>query len=272
MEQTTHKLYIGDSFEVLQKLPDSFFQLMVTSPPYWNVRDYGHDRQIGFYDTLDEYLKKLDRIWKEVVRTLLPDGKIALNIANIYYSEPNEKRRTTANLSMLLWQQLNEISDLRFMGTIYWQKTTSRSGAVLFGSYPYPTNFMISNAVEPIHIFRKIGKRKVDKKIKEKSKVTLEEFREFRDAIWNDINGVTDKHSAAYPVQLPKRLIRMFSFWGDWILDPFLGSGSTMRAAKELDRNSVGIELNPDFLPIIKEKMELPHNSISDKYRFEVVK
>ncbi|HGJ66598.1 TPA: site-specific DNA-methyltransferase [bacterium] len=250
-----NQIYIGDSLEILEQLPYNFFQLMVTSPPYWNVRDYGHQDQIGFYDTLDEYLSKLGKVWKEVVRTLLPDGKIALNIANVYYNEPDEKRKTTANISMLLWQQLDNIDDLRFMGTIYWQKTTSRSGAVLFGSYPYPTNFMISNAVEPIHIFRKVGERKVSKEIKEKSKVSIEEFRQFRDAIWNDINGVSDKHSAAYPVELPKRLIRMFSYWNDWILDPFLGSGSTMRAANELGRNCVGIEINPYFLEMIKEKV-----------------
>ena len=123
-----NKIYIGDSYEVLKTLPPNFFQLMVTSPPYWNVRDYGHKEQIGFYDTLDEYLVKLNRVWKEVVRTLLPDGKIALNIANVYYNEPDEKRKTTANISMLLWQQLNNIEELRFMGTIYWQKTTSRDG------------------------------------------------------------------------------------------------------------------------------------------------
>lgn len=156
---------------------------------------------------------------------------------------------------MLLWQQLNEIDELRFMGTIYWQKTTSRDGSVLFGSYPYPTNFMISNAVAPIHIFRKKGNRTVSKEIKEKSKVNIDEFRKFRDAIWNDINGVEDKHSAAYPVELPKRLIQMFSYWNDWILDPFLGSGSTMKAANELEPNCLGIELNPDFLERIKRKV-----------------
>ena len=266
-----NKIYIGDSYEVLTKLPSDFFQLMVTSPPYWNVRDYGHKEQIGFYDTLDEYLAKLNPIWKEVVRTLLPDGKIALNIANVYYNEPDEKRKTTANISMLLWQQLNEIKELRFMGTIYWQKTTSRDGSVLFGSYPYPTNFMISNAVEPIHIFRKVGNRTVSKEIKEKSKVSIEEFRKFRDAIWNDINGVEDKHSAAFPVELPKRLIRMFSYWNDWILDPFLGSGTTMKAANELERNCVGIEINPDFLERIKEKVKIDQSDIFQENNFEII-
>ena len=249
-----HKVYIGDSVKVLKKLPDNFFQLMVTSPPYWNVRDYGNEGQIGLNDSLQEYTDRLDKIWREVARTLLPDGKIAVNIGNVYYSEPDEKRRTTANLSLLIWQQLNAIEGLRFMGTIYWQKTTSRSGAVLFGSYPYPTNFMISNAVEPIHVFRKAGKRTVAAEIKEKSKVTLEEHRKFRDAIWNDINGVEDSHCAAFPVELPARLIKMFSFVEDWVLDPFLGSGSTMKAARDNGRKSVGIELNPDYLARIKEK------------------
>ena len=121
---------------------------------------------------------------------------------------------------------------------------------------------MISNAVEPIHIFRKVGIRNVSKEIKEKSKVSLEEFRKFRDAIWNDINGVEDKHSAAYPVELPKRLIQMFSYWNDWILDPFLGSGTTMKAANELGRNCIGIELNEDFLERIKEKVNINQSDI----------
>ena len=189
---------------------------------------------------MEEYLEKLSAVWRQVARVLLPDGKIALNIGNIYYSEPDEKRRTTANLSLMNWKLLDDIEGLRFMGTIYWQKTTSRDGAVLFGSYPYPTNFMISNAVEPIHVFRKEGKRAVEKEIKERSKVTKEEFRKFRDAVWTDINGVEDRHCAAYPVELPKRLIIMFSYVGDWILDPFLGSGTTTKAAMELGRNSTG--------------------------------
>lgn len=255
MSNTIHKILVGDSETILKSIPGSFFQLMVTSPPYWNVRDYGHPDQIGFNETLDNYLSRLDRVWREVVRTLLPDGKLALNIGNVYYSEPDEQRRTTANLSLLTWQRLNSFKELRFMGTIYWQKTTSRAGAVLFGSYPYPTNFMISNAVEPIHVFRKVGTRKVSQEIKERSKVTLEEHRQFRDAIWNDINGVEDKHSAAFPIEIPLRLIKMFSYVEDWILDPFAGSGTTMKAAKDLGRNSIGIEINPAFLPIIEEKV-----------------
>lgn len=272
MQKTTHKIYIGGAETVLKKLPDNFFQLMVTSPPYWNVRDYGHKDQIGLNDTLKQYLERLNRVWQEIARVLLPDGKIALNIGNIYYSEPDEKRRTTANLSLLTWQQLNNIKSLRFMGTIYWQKTTSRDGSVLFGSYPYPTNFMVSNAVEPIHIFRKAGKRDVSQEIKEKSRVTKEEFKKFRDAIWNDINGVEDVHCAAYPWELPARLIKMFSYVEDWILDPFLGSGTTMEAARNLGRNSVGIELNPKYLKRIKEKVGIGQSDMFSESNFEIIK
>ena len=158
---TKHTICFGDAAKILRTFPSETFQLMVTSPPYWNVRDYGVKEQIGYYDTLEQYLDRLDEVWAEVVRTLLPDGKVALNIGNIYYSESDEKRRTTANLAYLTWKQLDKYNELRFMGTIYWQKTTSRAGAVLFGSYPYPANFMVSSAVEPIHIFRKKGERKV---------------------------------------------------------------------------------------------------------------
>ena len=270
MEKTNHKIIFGDSAKVLKTFSDNTFQLMVTSPPYWNVRDYGHPNQIGLNDSLQEYLDKLNEVWKEVVRTLMPDGKIALNIGNIYYTEPDESRRTTANLSYMLWKQLEEFKELRYMGTIYWRKTTSRSGAVLFGSYPYPSNFMISSAVEPIHIFRKVGKREVPQDIKEKSKVTLKEFREFRDAIW-DINGVNDKHAAAYPIDLPARFIKMFTFIGDLILDPFVGSGTTTKAAKDLGRNSVGIDINPEFIKIIEEKVGIKQKNLTNEHTFEVL-
>ena len=252
--KSMHKIIFGESEKVLRTFDENTFQLMVTSPPYWNVRDYEVDSQIGFGEDLDSYLERLNGVWGEVVRTLLPDGKIAVNIGNIYYNFEKEKRKTTANLAYLIWKQLDEYQELRFMGTVYWQKTTSRNGAVLFGSYPYPTNFMISSAIEPIHIFRKVGERKVSKEIKEASKVSREEFRGFRDAIWY-INGVEDKHSAAFPVEIPTNLIKMFSYVGDTILDPFLGSGTTTKAAIDLGRNSVGIELNSNFRTIISDKI-----------------
>ncbi len=271
---TTHKIFFGDAKSVLQKhVASESIQLMVTSPPYWNVRDYGHPLQIGYNDSLEEYLAKLDEVWREVVRVLLPDGKLALNIGNIYYSEPGEKRRTTANLTLLAWDRLNRFKELRFMGTIYWKKTTSREGAVLFGSYPYPPNFMISNAVEPIFVFRKRGQRVVPREVKERSKITLEEFRSFRDALWQINGAAADKHTAAFPIEIPRRLTMMYSFIGDTVLDPFLGSGATTKAALELGRHSIGIEINPAFFEYMEQKLGIngtqPLNSVAHS-RFEV--
>lgn len=243
-----HKMCIGDCRKILKSFPDEKFQLMVTSPPYWNVRDYEHPMQIGFNQTLDEYLEELMEVWEEVVRVLLPDGKIAVNIGNIYYSEPGEKRKTTANLALLVWNQLNTFNELRFMGTIYWQKTTSRNGAVLFGSYPYPSNFMVSNAVEAIHIFRKRGERKILKEIKELSMITKEEFREYRNAIWYINGNPGSNHPATFPPELPKRLIKMYSFVGDVILDPFCGVGTTNIEAVKLNRSSTGIDINHSYI------------------------
>lgn len=254
----SYKVQTGDSRKILKTLPDEKFQLMVTSPPYWNVRDYEHPSQIGFGQSLPKYLEELMKVWKEVVRILLPDGKIAVNIGNIYYSKSDEKRSTTANLGLLFWNQFISFNELRFMGTIYWQKKTSRNGNVLFGSYPYPSNFMISNSVEMIYVFRKKGKRKISKRIKELSKISKEEFREYRNSIWG-IHGHGDSrngHPAFFPSELPKRFIKMYSFVGDSIIDPFCGIGTTNIEAAKLSRNSVGIDINSSYIKEARSKLK----------------
>jgi len=253
--KTEHKFFIGDAGEMLSLLEDEIIQLIVTSPPYWRVRDYKHPKQLGYNDGYSTYLQKIKNILNECVRTLLPDGKIALNIGNIYNFDPIDKRHYTVNIIRDLWQLLLGVKNLRFMGTIYWKKTTSRNGAVLFGSYPYPSNFMISTALEAIHVFRKIGKRKNLKEIKEMSKVTKEEFRKFREPIWF-LNGISTKdHPAVFPNELPRRLIKMYSFYGDLVLDPFCGIGTTNIEALKLNRNSIGIDVKHSYIRTVLEKL-----------------
>lgn len=245
---TNHIFYIGSADEELTEISRNSIQLIVTSPPYWNARSYRHSKQIGFNDTYEDYLKRLKKIFKECARILLPDGKIALNIGNIYKFEDKEQRTYTVNLILDLWKILSSYKKLRFMGTIYWKKTTSRNGAVLFGSYPYPTNFMISTALEAIHIFRKIGKRKVPKVIKEKSIISKEEFKKFREPIWY-LNGVSRRdHPAIFPNELVYRLIKMYSFYGDTVVDPFCGIGTTNIESLKLNRNSIGIDIKTSYI------------------------
>jgi len=257
-------VYFADSRRLLGDIPSQTVQLVVTSPPYWTARDYEHKLQIGYDQTFNEYSDSLAKVWEESVRTLLPDGKLAVNIGNIYYNENGEKRKTTANLINLVWNQLSSFDDLRFMGTIYWEKSTSRNRKVLMGSYPYPSSFLISTALEAIFVFRKIGYRKVAHEIKELSRITKDEFRVYRQPLWR-INGVHNGHPAAFPCELPKRLIKMYSFVGDTILDPFLGSGTTLIEAAKQGRNSMGVEVNRKFLKIMKKliyrDLESPSNS-----------
>jgi site-specific DNA-methyltransferase (adenine-specific) len=122
------------------------------------------------------------------------------------------------------------------------------------GSYPYPTAFLISTALEGIFVFRKLGYRKVPSEIKELSRITKQEFRFLRRPIWC-INGVSNMHPAPFPPELPRRLIKMYSFVGDTILDPFLGSGTTLIEAARLSRSSIGVEVNEEYLKIIKARM-----------------
>ena len=253
--KTEHKFFVGDTRKILSLLDDETIQLIVTSPPYWRARNYKHPRQLGYNDSYSTYIQKMKNILNECVRTLLPDGKIAFNIGNIYNFDPTDKRHYTVNIIHDLWQLLLGVKNLRFMGTIYWKKTTSRNGAVLFGSYPHPSNFMISTALEAIHIFRKIGKRKVPKEIKEMSKITKEEFRELREPIWF-LNGVSTKdHPAVFPNELPRRLIKMYSFYGDLVLDPFCGIGTTNIEALKLNRNSIGIDVKYSYIRIALKKL-----------------
>ncbi|MEW6104160.1 MAG: site-specific DNA-methyltransferase [bacterium] len=259
--KTEHIFYIGNVSSVLKKLQGNLIQLIITSPPYWNARDYKHPSQLGYKDTYPVYLKKMKDIFRECVRILLPDGKIAINIGNIYNFDATDKRHYTINIIHDIWELLLSIGDLRFMGTIYWKKTTSRNGAVLFGSYPYPSNFMISTALEAIHIFRKIGKRDVPKEIKEISKITKEEFRIFREPIWF-LNGTSTKdHPAVFSNEIPKRLIKMYSFYGDTVLDPFCGIGTTNLEALKLDRNSVGIDIKPIYIKLAIKKLKNLNNN-----------
>jgi site-specific DNA-methyltransferase (adenine-specific) len=160
------------------------------------------------------------------------------------------------------------------MGAIIWQKVTTcntTGGATVMGSFPYPRNGIIKLDYEFILIFKKLGDPpKVSREIKEKSKLTLEEWNEYFYGHWNFAGERQDKHLAMFPEELPKRLIKMFSFVGDTVLDPFLGSGTTCLAAKNLYRNSIGYEINKDFLPTIKSKIKTSATEVIHQEKLKI--
>lgn len=161
------------------------------------------------------------------------------------------------------------------MGAIIWQKVTTSNttgGGVQMGSYPYPRNGILKLDYEFILVFKKLGDApKPTKENKELSKMTAAEWNTFFAGHWNFAGARQDNHIAMFPEELPKRLIKMFAFVGDTVLDPFAGSGTTNLAAKNLGRNSMGYEINPEFIPVIKEKLSANQKDIHDT-TFEFMK
>ena len=255
--ETKAKIIIGDSRQ-MKEVKNEEIDLIITSPPYWHIKDYGIPGQIGYGQTLHEYLKDLYYVWRECYRVLREGGRFCLNIGDQFARSIIYGRYKVIPIHAEFVTQCEEIG-FDFMGSIIWQKKTTMNttgGATVMGSFPYPPNGIVEIDYEFIHIFKKPGKgKRVSKEIKEASKLTKEEWKEYFSGHWHFGGAKQIGHEAMFPDELPRRLIKMFTFIGDTVLDPFLGSGTTVKVALELQRNAVGYEINKDFLEIIKEKM-----------------
>jgi site-specific DNA-methyltransferase (adenine-specific) len=272
--KTWHKIIIGDS-RWMKEIPDESVHLIITSPPYWQLKDYGNGQQIGFNDTYEEYINNLNLVWNECQRVLHKGCRLGINIGDqfarsVYYGRYKVIPIRTEIIKFC------ESAGFDYMGAIIWQKVTTchtTGGATIMGSYPYPRNGIIKIDYEFILIFKKYGRPpKVSKGIKEQSRLSEEEWNQYFTGHWNFPGEKQDEHLAMFPEELPKRLIKMFSFIGDTVLDPFLGSGTTSLAAKNLNRNSIGYEINEDFLSIIKEKLGLKQSGLFADTEFEIIK
>jgi DNA modification methylase len=251
------KIIIGDS-RSMAEVEDEAIDLVVTSPPYWHIKDYGVPGQIGYGQSLHEYLRDLYYVWQECLRVLRPGSRLCLNIGDQFARAAVYGRYKVIPLHAEFIAQGERIG-FDFMGSVIWQKKTTMNtsgGAVVMGSYPYPPNGIIEIDYEFIHVFKKPGKtKKVSTEIKEVSKLTREEWKEYFAGHWYFGGARQLGHEAMFPQELPRRLIRMFTFVGDTVLDPFLGSGTTVKVALDLGRNAVGYEINEGFLEIIREKI-----------------
>ena len=259
----------GDSRN-MEELKDESVQLIITSPPYWQLKDYGTGDQIGFNDSYEDYINNLSLVWKECYRVLQQGCRLCINIGDQFARSVYYGRYKIIPIREEIIKFCETIG-FDYMGAIIWQKVTTcntTGGATIMGSFPYPRNGIIKLDYEFILIFKKLGvPPKVDRQIKEQSKLTLDEWNEYFYGHWNFSGERQDKHLAMFPEELPKRLIKMFSFVGDTVLDPFLGSGTTCLAARKLNRNSIGYEINKDFLSVIEQKLR------ADKYpqNFEII-
>jgi DNA modification methylase len=270
---TTHKLIIGNCMS-MEEIQDESVHLMVTSPPYFNAPfDYK-----GLFKNYEQYLGVLNRVAREVFR-VLKDGRIAvLNIDDMLVN--GEKFPIVADATKIF-----QNAGFRYRDRIMWKKPdgylriSRRSGVLL--QNPYPMYFYPDNLLESIIIFQK-GKfnyHSIPKEIREASKIDIKEFSDNRwyMTLWEMVNVLPgsplEKEIAAFPEELPYRIIKLFSYVGETVLDPFVGSGTTMKVARALGRNSIGVEIKKSLIPIIKKKLgfEGQLNLNNQEDTFEVI-
>jgi len=257
LNKTKHTIINGDSRQ-MSELKDESVHLIATSPPYWQLKDYGTENQIGFHDDYETYINHLNLTWQECFRVLHKGCRLCINIGDQFARSTYYGRYKIIPIHTEIIK-FCEMIGFDFMGQIIWQKATTMNtsgGASIMGSYPNPRNGIVKLDFEYILLFKKQGNApKPTKEQKENSAMTNEEWNTYFNGHWYFSGAKQDKHLAMFPEELPHRLIKMFSFPGETVLDPFMGSGTTALAARNLNRNSVGYEINPDFIPIIKEKI-----------------
>lgn len=231
---------------------------MITSPPYWHIKDYGEDGQIGYGQSLHDYLKDLYLVWKEIYRVLEPGRRACINIGDQFLRASVYGRYKIVPLHAEIILQMERIG-FDFMGSIIWNKRTTMKttgGATIMGSYPYPPNGIVEIDYEHILIFKKPGKmKKFDKELKDRSKLSKQEWKDHFISHWTFGGARQSGHEAMFPEELPSRLIKMFSFEDEIVLDPFLGSGTTALAAMKLGRNCFGYEISREFIELQKRKL-----------------
>lgn len=264
--KTIHRIINGDSRQI-NLLLDKSVHLVITSPPYWQLKDYGTAKQIGFHESYENYINNLNLVWKECYRVLHPGCRLCINIGDqfarsVYYGRYKVIPIRTEIIKFC------ETLGFDYMGAVIWQKVTTcntTGGATIMGSFPYPRNGILKLDYEFILLFKKQGiPPKPTKEQKELSAMTKDEWNTYFSGHWYFAGAKQDGHIAMFPEELPVRLIKMFAFAGDTVLDPFLGSGTTSLAARNLGRNSVGYEINPDFIPIVKDKLNINQSNLAE--------
>lgn len=263
-----NKVYYKSS-ENMCEIPDNSIHLIITSPPYFNIKDYamGNAKDLNDVGSINDYrifIDKLLNVWRECFRILAPNGKLCINVPMLPIAKSQINTHYTRHIfdlqADIQHSILTNIKDLYLLDMYIWNKNNSNKN-LMFGSYPYPSNIYSQNTSEFITIYVKDGKpRKVDSNIKNISRLTQKEWLEYSKKVW-EINTPTrfdiayGKHPAIMPSEIPFRLIKMFSFVGDNVLDCFCGSGTTLGMAKKLKRNYVGYEIYPHFKEVIESKL-----------------
>jgi len=260
---TQHELFQADSRR-LSFISDESVYLVVTSPPYWTLKKYNdHDDQLGDVEDYEKFLRELDKVWKHCYRVLVPGGRLVCVVGDVCLSRrKNNGRHTVVPLHASIQEHCRKIG-YDNLAPIIWYKITNAqyeangNGAGFLGK-PYEPNGIIKNDIEFILMERKHGGyRKPSIPTRVLSVISDENHKQWFQSIWSGVTGAsTRQHPAPYPEELAERLIRMFSFVGDTVLDPFMGTGTTMTAAAKWGRNSIGVELDPHYFELANNRIQ----------------
>ena len=259
---TTHHLHQGDARE-MSFLPEGSVHLVVTSPPYWTLKEYHRSPgQMGWISDYDEFLHELDRVWRHCYRALVPGGRVICVVGDVCLSRrKNNGRHMVVPLHASIQEHCRTIG-FDNLAPIIWYKIANVTHEVENGSSflgkPYEPNAVIKNDIEFILMQRKSGGyRKPTLAARIMSLIASEDHHAWFQQIWQGLTGAsTRKHPAPYPVELAQRLIRMFSFAGDTVLDPFMGTATTQVAAARCGRNSLGVEVDPDYFNMATRRLQ----------------
>jgi site-specific DNA-methyltransferase (adenine-specific) len=272
---TTHRLYQGDarSFPFIE---DESVHLVVTSPPYWKLKRYNDSPgQMGHIEDYEEFLDDLRRVWAEAYRVLVPGGRLVCVVGDVCLSRKEHGRHVVVPLHAdicvicrkLGFDNLNPIIWHKISNAVFEANTSSK-----FLGKPYEPNAIVKNDIEFILMQRKPGGyRQPTEEQRRLSMIPKAEFNEWFRQIWTVTGASTKEHPAPYPLELATRLVRMFSFHGDTVLDPFCGSGTSMLAAMKWNRNSIGIEIDPEYCRLAAKRMFDENQNLFSSSSFECI-
>jgi DNA modification methylase len=260
---TTHDLYCADARK-LSSLESKSVHLVVTSPPYWTLKRYrDSDGQLGHVESYDDFIEQLNQVWKKCYDALVPGGRLVCVVGDVCLSRrKNKGEHTVVPLHASIQEQCRQIG-FRNLAPVIWHKIANAAyeaagnGGGFLGK-PYEPNAVIKNDIEFILMLRKAGGyRSPSLATRILSVIPEDKHKIWFQQIWSGVTGASTKiHPAPYPIELAERLVRMFSFVGDRVLDPFMGTGTTNAAAAKWGRNSVGIEVDPEYFTLAESRLE----------------
>jgi len=275
--RTYHRLINGDARD-LSFLEDESVHLVLTSPPYWNLKRYkDHPYQLGHISEYEAFLHELEKVWKEAYRVLVPGGRLVCVVGDVCVSRRSFGRHLVFPLHADICVLCRKIG-FDNLNPIIWHKIANANYEVSNGSKflgkPYEPNAIIKSDIEFILMQRKSGGyRKPTEYQRKMSKIEKKDFDNWFRQIWNITGASTKKHPAPFPLELATRIVRMFSFEGDTVLDPFCGTGTTMVAALRHGRNSIGLDIEPEYCNMAARYLKAESSSffVDSQLKFEKI-